>query len=231
MIDHGAGTAKEPDVTDGPNGNELDVYGSLYALLQSGTFAPGDRLKESELARRFGTSRTPVREAFRRLEAQGLLVHEPHKGMVVPRLDDQAVTELYVMREVLEGTAASLAARHTTEVEVLALKDMIASDRACLSDPERLARTNRLFHEAIYRAAHNRFLVKSLNALREAMALLGPTTLTLPGRAEEALAEHAGIVEAIEARDADAADEAARDHIRAAHRARLKLMFETEAAE
>lgn len=213
------------------SGNEVDVYGSIYALLQSGAYGPGDRLKESELAGRFGTSRTPVREAFRRLEAQGLLVHEPHRGMVVPRLDDQAVTELYVMREVLEGTAASLAARHTTEVESLALKDMLASDRAALSDPERLARTNRLFHEAIYRAAHNRFLVKALNALREAMALLGPTTLALPGRAEEAFAEHARIIEAIEARDCDAADRAARDHIRAAHRARLKLMFETEAAQ
>ncbi|MGI9385245.1 MAG: FCD domain-containing protein, partial [Methyloligellaceae bacterium] len=62
-------------------------------------------------------------------------------------------------------------------------------------------------------------------------ALLGPTTLALPGRAEKALAEHARIIEAIAARDGDAADRAARDHIRAAHRARLKLMFETGAAE
>ena len=89
----------------------MDVYQSIYELLLNGSLKPGDRLTEAKLAKRFGISRTPVREALRRLQTQGLLQHQPYRGMVVATLDPQAVTELYVMREVLEGTAAALAAK------------------------------------------------------------------------------------------------------------------------
>lgn len=208
-----------------------NVHQRIYELLLDGTFGPGDRLRETALAERLGISRTPVREALRRLEMQGLLHHEPHRGMVVPTLDHQSVTELYVMREVLEGTAAALAARHATGPEVMILKDMVAKDRAHLDDPGYLSRSNKLFHETILRSAHNRYLVKTLHALDEAMALLGPTTLAVDGRAEEALEQHRAVVEAIEKGDAQAAEAAARAHIQGSHRARLTLMFEDACAD
>ena len=193
-------------------------------MILTGKVTPGDRLKEAELAKIFGLSRTPVREALHRLEVQGLLRHEPHRGMVVPTLDPQAVTELYVMREVLEGTAAALAAQHATEVEIEVMTTIVANDQRHGDDPERLAGTNRAFHGAIHRAAHNRFLMQSLKALDESNALLGPTTLKLEARRMQAIAEHGQIVTAIGNRDAKGAEQAMRQHLRAAFAARLAVI-------
>ena len=198
-----------------------DIFEALQAEILAGAIRPGDRLKEAELAERFGLSRTPVREALRRLETRGLLVHEPHKGMVVAELEASATGELYVMREILDGAAAALAAQHATETEISAMEDQIARDRTIEHRPDHLAASNRAFHAAIYRAAHNRFLVKSSDALAEALALLGPTTLTAEGRAHQSLNEHAEIVAAIKHRDATAASSAARHHIRNAFKTRL----------
>lgn len=198
-----------------------DIFEALQAEILAGAIRPGDRLKEAELAERFGLSRTPVREALRRLETRGLLVHEPHKGMVVAELEASATGELYVMREILDGAAAALAAQHATETEISAMEDQIARDRTMEHRPDHLAASNRAFHAAIYRAAHNRFLVKSSDALAEALALLGPTTLTAEGRAHQSLNEHAEIVAAIKHRDATAANCAARHHIRNAFKTRL----------
>jgi DNA-binding GntR family transcriptional regulator len=149
--------------------------------------------------------------------------------MVIAELDHQAVMELYQMREVLEGTAAGLAARHASEAEIAVLRDIMASDPGEDGDPQRLATHNRQFHGALYRAAHNRYLLKTLNVLRDAMALLGMTTLSLTGRSDTAREEHAAIVHAIEARDVEGAEAAARAHIRSAQRARIRIMFGDEA--
>lgn len=200
------------------------IFETLRAMILDGTLRPGDRIKEAELAARFGMSRTPVREALRRLETQGLLVHEPHRGVVVASLDPDAVAELYVMREILDGAAAALAAQHATDTEIAAMERQVARDRALVEDPQRLAVSNRSFHAAVQRAAHNRFVVKASKALAEALALLGPTTLSVPGRASTAIDEHRAIVAAIRRRDRDAASEAASAHIRAAFAARLSQM-------
>lgn len=198
-----------------------DIFETLQMQILEGVIRPGDRLKEAELATRFGISRTPVREALRRLETRGLLTHEPHRGMVVAQLEPSAVAELYAMREILDGAAATFAAQHASATEIRAMEDQIARDRTILDDPQRLASSNRAFHIAIYRAAHNRFLMKSSDALGEALALLGPTTLALPGRGARSVEEHAAIVAAIKARDGEGAGDAARHHIRMAFQARL----------
>lgn len=206
----------------------MDVYQAIYELLLKGEFKPGDRLTETKLAERFGISRTPVREALNRLEHQKLLQHQPYRGMVVRTLDHQAVTELYVMREVLEGTAAALAARHATDAEISVMKDIVARDRKHTADSSSLAQSNKLFHESVQRAAHNRYIVQALNSLAESMALLGPTSLAVAGRVEEALDQHEQIVTAIENHDPQAAEKAARAHIQGSHRARLILMLERD---
>ncbi|GAB5469325.1 MAG: GntR family transcriptional regulator [Rhodospirillales bacterium] len=219
---------KAPAELAGAPAHGADVYKRLLDMIRDAELRPGTRLRESHLAELLGVSRTPVREALRRLEMQGLVTHEIHRGTVVRSLDHNTITELYFMREVLEGTAAASAARHASKAEIAALREMIEADRARLGDPTHLARTNQRFHAALYRASHNRYLVDILQGLRTSMWLLGPTTLSQPGRDEEALSEHIRIVDAIEAGDSEAADQAAQEHIRRAHTVRLKSMIEDE---
>lgn len=197
------------------------AYDRFREGLRSGIFKPGQRLLEAELADHLGMSRTPVREAIRRLQSEGLVAHLPARGLCVAAYDPGQVDELYVMREALEGTAARLAAQHAGRPEILLLQRMV-EEEAGLSG-EAAAEHNRRFHRALHQAAHNRYLLRALSALSDALLLLGPTTLDLPGRAAEARAEHARIVEAIAARDGDAAEAAARAHIAAAHAARLAM--------
>jgi len=93
--------------------------------------------------------------------------------------------------------------------------------------PEQLAINNRFFHDTLYRCAHNRYLLKTLNSLQESMALLGPTTLTIPGRADSSSREHQEMVAALEQRDPDLAERITREHIRAAYKVRLTRMLRT----
>ena len=199
-----------------------DAYSLILAAIDSGVYRPGDRLVESELAERFGVSRTPIREALQRLETQSLLSRDG-RSLIVASLDHNQMAELYAVRTELEGLAARLAARHATEEEVQVLRDMVEEDRALLSDPKALARANRRFHSMIHLSSHNRFLVQQLDLVHRSMALMAPTSLAARGRGEIALAEHQAIVEAIARRDEDAAYKALRDHISVAFVTRLKL--------
>jgi len=204
------------------------AYDRIRESIQSGALGPGDRILEDDLAKRLEMSRTPVREAVRQLEAEGLLVHEAHRGVAVARLDYQAVMELYSVREVLEGTAAGMAARHASDAEIMALEELLQAEVRDGDAPTHLADHNRRFHQALYRAAHNRFLLRALNAQRDPMMLLSRTTLELPERRAIARGEHRAILDAIAARDPAKAEAAARAHITGAHRARLTLMVESE---
>jgi DNA-binding GntR family transcriptional regulator len=205
-----------------------DAYQKMLDAIQSGRLKPGMRLREVELSEWLGSSRTPVREALNRLQTEGLAVQEPRRGLIIAELDHTMVSELYQMREVLEGAAASLAARHASDLEIGVLRDIADRDRTIGDDPVKLAKNNRLFHETLYRAAHNRYLSKTLSSLRESMALLGQTTLGLPGRSSTTFDEHDALVGAIERRDPLQAEQAGRAHIRAAHRARMVLMLEQQ---
>jgi DNA-binding GntR family transcriptional regulator len=211
-------TAPRPSRSSGS-----EAYDLLLEAMEGGALPAGTRLREAELAERFRISRTPVREALKRLEAQGLVLHEPHHGAVVASLDYGQMTELYLMREVLEGTAAGLAATHATPTEVEILREMVERDRGLLGDPAALAGTNRAFHRQIRLSARNRFLNAGLENMRISLALLAGTTLAVPNRGAESVEEHAAIVAAIEARDSAGAEGAARRHIRNAFKVRIGL--------
>ena len=201
---------------------QKDAYGLILDAIDSGIYKPGDRLVESELAERFGMSRTPIREALQRLETQSLL-HRDGRSLIVASLDHNQLAELYIIRSELEGLAAALAARHATPEEVRVMRDLIEEDRARLDDPEALARANRRFHRQIHLASHNRYLVQQLELVHRSMALLATTSLAVDGRTEEALAEHEAIVEAIAAGESEAARQALKTHISRAFETRLKL--------
>ena len=199
-----------------------DAYSMVLAAIDEGAYKPGDRLVESELAERFGVSRTPIREALQRLETQSLLTRDG-RSLIVASLDHNQLAELYVVRSELEGLAARLAARHATVEEVRVLRDMVAADRGLINDPRTLSRANRRFHKQIHLASHNRFLVQQLDLVHRSMALLASTSLAAEGRGAAALDEHDAIVEAIARGDGEAAAQALKDHISRAFETRLKL--------
>ena len=201
---------------------QKDAYSLILEAIEGGTYRPGDRLVESELAERLGVSRTPVREALQRLETQSMLTRDG-RSLIVASLDHNQLAELYVVRAELEGLAARLAAKHATEEEIRVLQDMIEEDRAHLGDPDALSRANRRFHKQIHLASHNRYLVQQLGLVHRSMALLATTSLVAEGRGETALAEHEAIVTAIARGDEAAAQNALRAHISKAFETRLKL--------
>lgn len=201
------------------------VYRKLRRAIERGELKPGERVMEVEVAEWLDVSRTPVREGLRRLEAEGMLALEPRVGLVVASISRQAMLELYVMREVLEGTAARLCARHASDAEILELGELVAQEERLQGDYEALAKLNRQFHGAIHRAAHNRYLKKSLDAVNDSMWLLGKSQMLLPERAKLARKEHAALYASIRSRDAEAAEAAARRHVRSAQQQRLKGLF------
>lgn len=206
-----------------PRGQQ--AYRYILEAIQQQHLKPGDRLREADLAELIGLSRTPVREALSRLEAEGLIVNDPVRGMMVTELDYSMISELYIVREILEGAAARLAAQHASEVELTILQEVCANYEHCRNDAFELATANRRFHDVIYRCAHNRYLLKTLNSLHDTMALLGVTTLTSPERRKNTIDEHVDILNAILARDADLAEQRMREHIRAAQRVRLRRLY------
>lgn len=202
--------------------NTRDAYELVLRAIDNGEYRPGDRLVEADLADRFGVSRTPIREAFQRLETQGVLTRDG-RSLVVSSLDHDQMGELYVLRTELEALAVRLAAQHAAPEEVNVLFDMIEEDAAIAADPEQMSRANKRFHRQLHLASHNRYLIQQLAMVHRSMALLTTTSFAKEGRSEAALEEHRRIVQAIADRDGAAADSAIRAHISAAYETRLKL--------
>lgn len=203
-----------------------DAYAILHARIVSGDLKPGHKMREIEIAEDLGVSRTPVREAFHRLKGDGLLTQEPNKGAVVRQLDYQSISELYKIREVLEGTAAGLAARQISPIELEALRDLTKLQDAAKDDVDEASRLNKIFHQTISQCARNRYLIDMINGLDLSMALLGRSTLGLEARKSEAIVEHREILDALGKADPEAAEAAAKKHIQSSHAARLKIMLE-----
>ena len=198
-----------------------DAYSLSLSAIDNGTYRPGDRLVESELADRFGVSRTPVREALQRLETQAMLKRDG-RSLIVATLYHNQLAELYTVRAEVEALAARLAARHATPEEIRVLGGMVEDDHKILGDPQALSRANRRFHHQVHLASHNRYLVQQLDLVHRSMALMARTTLAAKGRDAVSLAEHQDIVDAIAARDEARAEAALRRHISMAFETRLK---------
>ena len=201
------------------------AYRALRDAIQDGVLNPGQRIREIDLSDWLKVSRTPVREALRHLQSEGM-IERTADGLAVVSLDLSAIAELYDLRESLEGTAAALAARHADPTEITVLQSLIEGHRQGPSDARAQTQQNTLFHVQLYRAAHNRFLLKSLQGLRDSLVLLGPTTLALPARADVAWTEHEEIVAAIASHDPVRAEAAARSHIRAGYKERVRALAE-----
>lgn len=211
-----------PDPRSKDKSQGQDAYAQLLDEIRHGRLLPGDRLTETELAARLGISRTPVREAIRALESDGLVTHRPRVGATVRAMDSAEVTELYEMRAVLEGTAARFAARAAYDAEITEMAQINSAMSDAVGDVAQLTALNQRFHAMLLHAARNRFLVRSVESIQKTLLILGPSTLEETSRAKGALAEHAAIIVALRAHDGDAAETAMRAHIEAAQRIRLQ---------
>ncbi|WP_027364290.1 GntR family transcriptional regulator [Desulfotruncus alcoholivorax] len=206
------------------------VFETLREAIIQGRLEPGERLMEIQLAEEMGVSRTPVREAIRKLELEGFVVMVPRKGAYVAGISVKDIVDVFEVRAALEALAAGLAAERATAEE---LEEM---ERAVLQIYEvsngnnlnTLVERDTNFHELIYKASRNQRLVQTLVHLKEQIQRFRTTSLALPGRGKHAVEEHKNIVEAISSRNVELAGNLAREHIETAEQLFLTAMGEVK---
>lgn len=181
----------------------------------TGTLQPGDRLDEVQLAKRYGVSRTPIREALMQLGAIGLIEIRPRRGAVVAELGPERVFEMFEVMAELEAMAGALAARrHSKSDETAILAALEQCRRAAASDDtDGYYYENETFHTAIYAASHSGFLQEQCVALHRRLRPYRRLQLRVRNRMKASLAEHVEIVGAITAGDAEQARLLLRNHI------------------
>ncbi|WP_233786191.1 GntR family transcriptional regulator [Planococcus halotolerans] len=185
---------------------------------------PGQTLTERGLAEKLGVSRTPIREAIRRLEEQGLVTYVPHKGVKVITLSVAKVAQLYEVRELLEGLAVrNLSQLHTPEI-IEELNDFIvkAEKEALENNVKELSLINSEFHLTLARLSQNVYLEIIMNMLQTQIGLMMSTSLSHSGRPLKNIEEHKMILEAIKSGDGDFAESIAKHHVRNARDNALK---------
>ncbi len=195
------------------------VQSYILAKLQSGEIQPGQRLQQDLLAAELGVSSTPVREALRRLEAQGLVVYVAHKGVRAQDADQPQVHEAYPLRILLEGYATRLAATRLTESDL----DLLQSLNKTMADLKEAGNlrgcsaVNDRWHVTIYRASGSKLLEKTIRTIWTMCPW--DALMSIPDRSSSSIAEHERVLKALAARDPGAAERAMAAHIRSGERA------------
>lgn len=202
------------------------VFETLRGAILDGTLKPGERLMEVQLAEDMGVSRTPVREAIRKLELEGLVLMIPRKGAYVSGLSSKDIADVFEVRASLEALAAGLAAERIGEEELEALKRFMVevTVNAEAGDLEKVIQSDTDFHEQIYRASRNNRLVQIINNLRDQIQRFRSASLAHPGRIEETLQEHKLLLEAIAERDIVTARRLAQEHIENAESSMMEAL-------
>ena len=188
---------------------------ALEEMIAVGTLKPGEHLDETELAARFGVSRTPIRETLIQLASMGLVVIRPRRGAVVAELGPHQLVEMFEVMSELEATCARLAARRMTPAEQEAL---LAAHQACMdarnsNDPDEYYYKNEAFHIAIYVGSHNLFLIEQTRNLHRRLRPYRRLQLRVRNRLGTSYEEHDAIVQAIVSGDGETASELTRSHV------------------
>lgn len=213
---------------DPTQGASEAVYQTLHEAIVTGVLPAGSRLAEEDLAGHFTVSRTPVREAVLRLEAERLAERNSRGGLIVASVTPEEILEIYLVRQTLDGLAAKLAAETARPADISRLRwlnEQIRDSIGSASIPE-LARINLSFHDALYRAAQNVFLLEMITTAHDRVRRFPGTTLSSPDRPVEVVAEHEAIIAAIESRIGDDAERLARVHMAHAMNIRIDLLRE-----
>lgn len=193
------------------------VADAVRQAIMDGKIAPGERLSVPEIARRLGVSRTPAREALLLLERDGLVEARPRLGVVVLRGDHQNLQQLFQLREALEGMTARLAARAMTAEEHAALDAIIDRHEQAVAqqDIEGHVVEDIAFHGTLRDGSGNRYLAQSLTQIERQITLLMRTLSAAPrAMSDGVIRDHRAIAAAVKNRDEDAAEAAARRHVR-----------------
>lgn len=191
------------------------VFESIREAIIEGQLPPGERLMEIQLAEEMGVSRTPVREAIRKLELEGLVVMIPRKGAYVSGLSMKDISDVFEIRSALEGLAAELASERITDEELENMERHLVriAEGIEKGDITSVVEIDTDFHSMLYAASRNQRLGQIINNLREQIQRFRQTSLSYPGRMRVALEEHRRIIEAISARDPEMARKLAAEHI------------------
>ncbi len=202
------------------------VSDALRQAIRDGILPPGERLMEIPLAEELGVSRTPIREAIRILEQEGLIVMIPRRGTYVADMSLKDVTEVFELRSILEELAAELAAERITNEEIEALEQHLVEIGNYMNENnlDKVVQADILFHEILYKASRNDRLVEMINNLREQTLRFRTLSMSQTGRLAKTWDEHRQLVEAISDHDVERARQIARIHMEESEKTLLEGM-------
>lgn len=191
------------------------VCETLRDAIVNGVLKPGERLMEIQLAEELGVSRTPVREAIRKLELEGFVIMIPRRGTYVADLSIKDINEVFEVRTALEVLAAGLATERITEEELEQMERLLVhiGEYIETGDFEKIVEADSRFHDILYQATRNDRLIQIINNLREQLTRFRSISMAYPGRIKNTLEEHSRLVEALAGRDHDLAERLATEHM------------------
>ncbi len=198
------------------------IFDAIRRAILSLELEPGAALVERELAKRFGVSKSPVRDALQRLAGEGLVTQSPHRGMTVIEVDHKLADEIFELREVLEEMAVRLATPILSAADFAAAQSVLDQARECIErrDLGQAAALNREFHGLFCRQSQNRPLEEALSRLQDRVRIVSVLSWRQRPSMREEHAQHVQILQAAAARDPERASCLMREHI---HTFRLHL--------
>jgi DNA-binding GntR family transcriptional regulator len=205
------------------------AYHKIKEYIIFGYYKPGEHLLETEIAAKLETSRTPVRDALKRLEREGFVIRKPYKGMIVRKFTRKEAREAYEVRGALEGMAAYLATKRIDDLQKEELSRILEESRIALNaqDFRQLANCNNRFHEKLVEASRNEMLIQMLKNLRAFISISRIYVWTVPGRPTETLQEHQELFRVIKSGDSFLAGQKAAEHVNNSWKV-AKKVFEQE---
>jgi DNA-binding GntR family transcriptional regulator len=220
------GTKLSPSKLDSYQPLREVVCETLRDAIRKGKLKPGERLMESQLAEDLGVSRTPVREAIRKLELEGYVIMMPRRGTYVANLSIRDVNEVFEIRTSLDSLASGLAAERITDEELERLQRLLVAIGGYIeeNDMDKIVECDTEFHDLLYQASRNSRLVGIIFNLREQLTRFRSTSMAFPGRLKATLEEHRRIVEAIAQGDGAEARAAAEYHMEKSEQTLLESM-------
>ncbi|WZL73197.1 GntR family transcriptional regulator [Clostridiaceae bacterium 35-E11] len=192
------------------------IFNKLRDDILNGKYVEGEKLGEAKLAEELGVSRTPVREALKQLELDGIVENIPNRGVVVLGISRQDIEDIYTIRTAIEGIAATWAVERITDEELARLKETyeLMEFYTFKKDLEKFAEINTVFHEIIYKATKSRYLEQVLKDFQYYMKKARQKSLQVEGRIQESLQEHKEILNAFLNKDKEEAEKALIKHVR-----------------
>ena len=191
------------------------VFNRLREDILSGKYSENDELKEVSIGEELGVSRTPVREAFRQLELEGLIQIVPNKGAYVTGITEKDVKDIYMIRSLLEGLCARWATENITDAQMEEMEENVylAKFHAQKGHYEQLAALDNRFHEIMYEACNSKMLEHQLKDFHDYVLRVRKKTLANVNRGTKSNEEHEQIMEAIKSKNADVAEALANKHM------------------